>query len=128
MSDAERDLVRHRPLSGGPDGKPGVQRDRVAVARAEPTKAEVRESVTAPALGVPAASKLAYTIAEVAELLGLCRATIYKLIGEGQLRTIYLSERAPRVLHEDVVAFLQRKRDEAVERSEFIRSRLGARF
>lgn len=76
--------------------------------------------------GIP--SKLAYTIAEVGELLGLCRATVYKLIGDGQLRTIYLSERAPRVLHEEVVAFLQRKQDEAQERSEFIRSRLGARF
>ncbi|HLY66850.1 MAG TPA: helix-turn-helix domain-containing protein [Chloroflexota bacterium] len=84
-----------------------------------------------PAVGisehVPTGIKLAYTIAEVGDLLGLCRATIYKLIGEGQLHTIYLSERAPRVLHEDVVGFLQRKREEAQERSQFIRSRLGAR-
>ena len=124
MSDAKRDPVPHRPLSGGPYGKHVVQRDRVAQARDEPTTGQVHETLTAPALSALTTSKLAYTIVEVADLLGLCRATIYKLIGEGQLRTIYLSERAPRVLHEDVVAFLQRKRDEAVERSEFIRSRL----
>ena len=54
-------------------------------------------------------SKLAYTIPEAGLLIGLCRASVYKLIADGQLSTVNLAERAPRILREELQAFLQRK-------------------
>src|SRR5438105_1124177 len=75
-------------------------RSRRARERAEPSDSEDRE----PVLG-----KLAYTIPEAGHLLGLCRASVYNLIAEGEITTVNLSRRAPRILREELVAFLQRK-------------------
>ena len=54
-------------------------------------------------------TKLAYTIPEAGLLIGLCRASVYKLIADGELSTVNLAERAPRILREELQAFLQRK-------------------
>ena len=70
-------------------------------------------------------SKYAYTISEVGELLGFCRATIYKLIAAGELRTVNLSDRAPRVLRDELLRFLDRKAGEATAMENKVRRNLG---
>ena len=72
-------------------------------------------------------AKFAYTISEVGELLGFCRATIYKLIAAGELRTVNLSDRAPRVLRDELLGFLDRKAAEAAAVEEGVRRKFGLR-
>jgi len=72
-------------------------------------------------------SKLAYTIPEAGQLLGLCRASIYKLIADGQLTTVNLSERAPRILRSELLGFLQRKAAAAQARQDAVRATLRPR-
>ena len=72
-------------------------------------------------------AKFAYTISEVGELLGFCRATIYKLIAGGELRTVNLSDRAPRVLRDELLGFLDRKAAEAAAVEEGVRRKFGLR-
>ena len=72
-------------------------------------------------------SKLAYTIPEAGELLGLCRASVYKLIASGELSTVNLSERAPRILRQELEAFLQRKAAAATDRREMVAATLRPR-
>ena len=70
-------------------------------------------------------SKLAYTIPEAGLLIGLCRASVYKLIADGQLSTVNLAERAPRILREELQAFLQRKAAAVQARREAVAATLG---
>lgn len=51
------------------------------------------------------AQRLTYTPAEVADLLRVCRATVYNLTASGDLRMIKVG-RASRILAADLDAFL----------------------
>ena len=88
---------------------------------------KTKEDVLPPAPRSLIDSKLAFTIPEVGELLGFCRATIYKLIATGDLRTVNLSDRAPRVLRDELLRFLDRKASEAAAVEEGVRSKFRAR-
>ncbi|HLG69771.1 MAG TPA: helix-turn-helix domain-containing protein [Chloroflexota bacterium] len=72
-------------------------------------------------------AKLAYTIPEAGELLGLCRASVYKLIASGELSTVNLSERAPRILRQELEEFLQRKANAARDRRAMVAATLRPR-
>lgn len=52
-------------------------------------------------------SRLAYTPAEAAEALGLCRATIYNLIARGDLRAVKFG-RATRIMAAEINAAAER--------------------
>ncbi len=63
----------------------------------------------APQRGPSAASalpRLTYTVAEVAEMLGCSRSTVYDLIGAGQLPAFALTKRKTVVRSRDLDAFL----------------------
>jgi len=51
--------------------------------------------------------RLAYTLAEAATALGVCRATIYNLIARGDLSVIKIG-RATRILTSELNAYLAR--------------------
>lgn len=51
--------------------------------------------------------RLAYTPAEAATALGVCRATIYNLVARGDLRVIKIG-RATRILTSELEAFMAR--------------------
>jgi excisionase family DNA binding protein len=63
--------------------------------------------------GIPeqAAFKPVYSVTEVAELLGLHRATISSFISKGELRSLRLGHRTVRVTHEALMDFLRAKED-----------------
>ena len=75
----------------------------------------------------PVLGKLAYSIPEAGRLLGLCRASVYNLIAQGEIATVNLSRRAPRILREELVAFLQRKVAAAEAMDESVRMTMGRR-
>ena len=52
-----------------------------------------------------------YSVGEVADLLGLHRATISSFIGKGELRAVRLGHRTVRVTHEALMEFLRAKED-----------------
>ncbi|HXH23289.1 MAG TPA: helix-turn-helix domain-containing protein [Dehalococcoidia bacterium] len=60
----------------------------------------------------PPPPKAFYTIEEVAELLGLHRATVSHYISSGQLRAARLGHRTVRITHEAVLDFLRTKEAE----------------
>ncbi len=101
----------------------GTELPAQAVTGAEPTSAVTPEHKRSdPDL---LAWKLAYTIPEAGLLIGLCRASVYKLIADGQLSTVNLAERAPRILREELQAFLQRKAAAVQARREAVAATLG---
>ncbi len=61
--------------------------------------------------GLPALPliKPAYTVAEVAALLGLHRVTVSSFINRGELRAARLGHRTVRVTHEALMDFLHSK-------------------
>jgi excisionase family DNA binding protein len=55
--------------------------------------------------------KPAYSIPEVAALLGLHRATVSQFIAKGELRAARLGHRTVRVTHDALMDFLRSKED-----------------
>jgi excisionase family DNA binding protein len=53
-----------------------------------------------------------YRIREVAELLKVSEATVYKAMRDGKLKTIKPAPRATRITAEDLEAYLQNLRDQ----------------
>jgi excisionase family DNA binding protein len=53
--------------------------------------------------------KAAYTIHEVAQLLGLHRATVSAYVNTGELRAARLGHRTVRITHEALIDFLRAK-------------------
>jgi excisionase family DNA binding protein len=59
-------------------------------------------------------TKPAYSIGEVAELLGLHRATVSGLVNSGQLRSARLGHRTVRITHQALMDFLHQKEEESM--------------
>jgi excisionase family DNA binding protein len=57
----------------------------------------------------PARLKAAYTITEVAQLLGLHRTTVSGFVNRGELRAARLGHRTIRISHEALMDFLKSK-------------------
>jgi excisionase family DNA binding protein len=74
---------------------------------------------------MPLGAKAVYSIEEVAELLGLHRATISSFISRGELRAAKLGHRTVRVTHEALMDFLQHKEEETREDLETRRAARG---
>jgi len=56
---------------------------------------------------VETAHRLAYSVEEAGQMIGLCRRTIYELMTSGQLRSVKIGRRRL-VRHTDLVEFLAR--------------------
>ena len=55
--------------------------------------------------------KPVYSVGEVAELLGLHRATVSAFISKGELRSVRLGHRTVRITHEALIEFLRAKEE-----------------
>jgi excisionase family DNA binding protein len=62
-----------------------------------------------------AAHKPAYTVGEVAQLLGLHRATVSGFVSRGELRSVRLGHRTVRITHEALMDFLRQKERETMD-------------
>jgi excisionase family DNA binding protein len=63
----------------------------------------------------PPPAKAAYSVEEVAELLGIHRVTVSHLINRGELRAARLGHRTVRVTHQALMEFLRKKEEEAAQ-------------
>ena len=63
----------------------------------------------------PPPLKAAYSVDEVARLLGLHRITVSRFIGSGELRAARLGHRTVRITHEALMDFLRTKESESAE-------------
>src|SRR5579883_251703 len=135
-----RDTARHQaeqwpdPRCGMRDCNRGGPMNELTAALIEALGGRVAEPVAVPDPPPPPPqidrrleAKLAYTIPEAGELLGLCRASVYKLIASGELSTVNLSERAPRILRQELEEFLQRKANAARDRRAMVAATLRPR-
>ena len=66
----------------------------------------------------PNSSKPAYSIGEVAEILGLHRATVSGFVNSGELRAARLGHRTVRISHEALMDFLRTKEEETRQQLE----------
>jgi excisionase family DNA binding protein len=64
-----------------------------------------RPDQTALAKGGEPMAKLAYSVTEAGEMIGVCRRTVYELLTNGELRSVKIGRRRL-VRHNDLVAFL----------------------
>lgn len=60
----------------------------------------------------PVPTRLAYPVADAAELLGVGRTYVYELMGRGELRSFTVGRRRL-VAHDDLVAFIDAQRTKA---------------
>ncbi len=68
-----------------------------------------------PALPVGPLPKAAYSVGEIAALLGLHRVTVSKFISRGELRAARLGHRTVRITHEALMDFLKSKESTPTE-------------
>lgn len=82
-----------------------VRRGRAAATDAANIEVPAPQAITPP----PASDRLLLRIPEAAEVLGISRSTMYKLIAAGDVPTVRIGERAVRVSRAALEAFVDRQ-------------------
>ncbi len=69
------------------------------------TRPDQTTALTTKGGGEMAPMKLAYSVIEAGEMIGVCRRTIYELLTSGQLRSVRIGRRRL-VRHDDLAEFV----------------------